>query len=37
MSYLSQVDQHLGLAVLTVVSTVLIIYLAYSMLHPERF
>ncbi len=37
MDLLHVVAQHLGLAVLTVVSAALVIYLAYSMVHPERF
>lgn len=31
------VQQHLGLMVLTVLSTALILYLVYVMLRPERF
>jgi K+-transporting ATPase KdpF subunit len=31
------VTENLGLTVLTVVSIALTIYLAYSMVHPERF
>jgi K+-transporting ATPase KdpF subunit len=31
------VQQHLGLTILTVLSTALIVYLTYVMLHPERF
>ncbi|MGB6501709.1 MAG: K(+)-transporting ATPase subunit F [Thermoplasmata archaeon] len=29
--------EHLGLTVLTVLSTALIAYLLYVMIHPERF
>ena len=31
------VQLHLGLTVLTLLSTALIVYLIYVMLHPERF
>ena len=31
------VEAHLGLTVLTGIATVLVAYLAYVMLHPERF
>ena len=37
MGVLEAVAQNLGLTVLTVVSLVLVLYLAYSMVHPERF
>jgi len=37
MSFLDMVAQHLGLAVLTVISVVLVVYLVYSMIHPERY
>jgi K+-transporting ATPase KdpF subunit len=37
MGLLHAIDQHLGLFVLTAISAVLVIYLAYSMIHPERF
>jgi len=37
MGSVDQVGQHLGLVALTVISVSLIVYLAYSMLHPERF
>jgi len=37
MGGLYAVDQHLGLAVFTIVSVVLVVYLTYSMIHPERF
>jgi K+-transporting ATPase KdpF subunit len=30
-------QQHLGLTVLTLLSTALIVYLVYVMVHPERF
>lgn len=31
------VQQHLGLVVLSVIATVLVVYLIYVMLRPERF
>jgi len=37
MGALEAVAQNLGLAALCVISTVLTAYLAYSMVHPERF
>jgi K+-transporting ATPase KdpF subunit len=37
MDLLFLVHQHLGLVVFTVLSAGLIIYLAYTMLHPDRF
>ncbi len=37
MGLLASVTQHLGLTVFTVVAVVLVVYLAYSMVHPERF
>jgi K+-transporting ATPase KdpF subunit len=37
MGFLQAVDQHLGLTALTVVSAVLVVYLVYSMVHPERY
>ncbi len=37
MGVLEAVAQNLGLTVLTVVSLALVLYLAYSMVHPERF
>jgi len=37
MGALQALDQHLGLVVLTAISAALIIYLTYSMIHPERF
>ena len=37
MGLLSAVAQNLGLTVLTVISVALVVYLAYSMVHPERF
>jgi len=30
-------QQHLGLTALTVLSTLIVVYLAYVMLHPDRF
>ncbi len=37
MGSLTWVTENLGLTVLTIVSIALTIYLAYSMIHPERF
>ncbi|HTW55191.1 MAG TPA: potassium-transporting ATPase subunit F [Thermoplasmata archaeon] len=37
MGGLAAVDQHLGLLVFTVVAVALVVYLTYSMVHPERF
>jgi K+-transporting ATPase KdpF subunit len=37
MDYVYLIHQHLGLVVFTALSVGLIVYLAYSMLHPERF
>jgi K+-transporting ATPase KdpF subunit len=37
MGSVSWVTENLGLTVLTVVSIALTIYLAYSMVHPDRF
>jgi K+-transporting ATPase KdpF subunit len=37
MDILSIVHQHLGLVVFTVLSAALIVYLAYTMLRPDRF
>jgi K+-transporting ATPase KdpF subunit len=37
MGPVEAVAQHLGLTLLTVISVALVIYLAWSMLHPERF
>lgn len=37
MELVSLLWQHLGLVTFTAISLGLIAYLAYSMLHPERF
>lgn len=37
MGVLAALYQHLGLALFTALSIVLVVYLAYSMVHPERF
>jgi len=37
MGLLEAFAQNLGLTSLAVISTVLVIYLSYSMVHPERF
>lgn len=37
MDLLALVQAHLGLVVFTLLTLGLIAYLAYSMLHPERF
>jgi len=36
MGLLEAVAQNLGLTLLTVISLALVVYLAYSMIHPER-
>lgn len=37
MGGLGWVADHLGLAIFTVLAIALVLYLGYSMLHPERF
>jgi K+-transporting ATPase KdpF subunit len=37
MEILPAVAQNLGLIALTAISVALVAYLAYSMVHPERF
>ena len=37
MGLLELVAQNLGLTVMTVISVILAIYLAYSMVRPEKF
>ena len=37
MGLFAPIAQHLGLTVFTVLAVVLVVYLAYSMVHPERF
>lgn len=37
MEFWSQLGQNLGLWSFTVIAIVLIVYLLYSMLYPERF
>jgi len=37
LDFLTQIFQHLGLEVFTVISVALILYLVYSMVRPETF
>jgi K+-transporting ATPase KdpF subunit len=37
MGLLNAIDQNLGLTSLAVIAVVLVVYLSYSMLYPERF
>jgi K+-transporting ATPase KdpF subunit len=37
MGLVAAIAQHLGLIALAVIATVLVVYLSYSMLYPERF
>jgi len=37
MGLLEALEQNLGLTTLTLLAVALTVYLAYSMLHPERF
>jgi hypothetical protein len=37
MDYFAGFEQHLGLYALTAISVVLVYYLVYSMVHPERY
>lgn len=37
MGILEAIVQNLGLTAFGVIAVVLVIYLAYSMIHPERF
>jgi hypothetical protein len=37
MDWLTVLTQDFGLVVFTAISVVLIVYLAYSMAHPEKF
>lgn len=37
MGLLDAIAQNLGLTVFGVITVILVIYLTYSMIHPERF